>query len=94
MSSQAITASRLERVQNLSQDEFVHEYLEKNRPVVISGAMREWRALESWQPAALARRLGNEKVQVYGDLFRLAAISTLSEYLDRYFGQQSAKSVP
>ncbi|HEX6804476.1 MAG TPA: cupin-like domain-containing protein [Terriglobales bacterium] len=94
MSSQAIAAARLERVQNLSVDDFIHEYLEKNRPVVITGAMRNWKALETWQPAALARRFGNEKVQVYGDLFRLAAISTLSEYLDRYFAQQSAKPAP
>jgi Cupin-like domain len=96
MSSHASAPSRLERVRDLSAETFVSEYLHNNRPVVVTGAMRDWSALETWRPEALASRFGNERVQVYGDLFRLAAISSLSEYLDRYFGQQPTKpgSVP
>jgi hypothetical protein len=88
--------SRIERVETLSVEQFVGGYLQQNRPVLVTGAMREWSALTTWQPEALARRFGNEKVQVYGDLFRLAGISTLSEYLNRYFGREAEqqKSVP
>lgn len=94
MSSYATAPLRLERVHDLTEAEFVSEYLVKNRPFVISGAMRNWKALEAWKPDALASRFGNEKVQVYGDLFRLAAISTLSDYFSRYFNQPNAKSAP
>ena len=81
MSSYASAANRLERISNLSVEEFISEYLQKNRPVIVTGAMVHWKALETWNPDALASRFGNERVQVYGDLFRLAAITTLSEYL-------------
>ena len=90
MSSYASAANRLERISNLSVEEFISDYLQKNRPVIVTGAMHDWKALETWSPEALAGRFGNERVQVYGDLFRLAAITTLSEYLKKYFGCSSA----
>jgi len=92
----ASAANRLERISNLSVEEFISEYLQKNRPVIVTGAMVHWKALETWNPDALASRFGNERVQVYGDLFRLAAITTLSEYLKKYFGCSSSSpgSVP
>ena len=92
----ASAANRLERISNLSVEEFISEYLQKNRPVIVTGAMVHWKALETWNPDALASRFGNERVQVYGDLFRLAAITTLAEYLKKYFGCSSSSpgSVP
>jgi ribosomal protein L16 Arg81 hydroxylase len=89
---QGVSAQRLDRISTLSTEAFVSEYLEKNRPVVVTGAMRNWKALETWEPEVLASRFGNERVQVYGDLFRLAAITSLSEYLERYFGKDSQES--
>lgn len=91
MSIPATAPMRLERVKDLTTEVFLSEYLEKNRPVVLAGAMRNWKALETWKPESLARRFGNEKVQIYGDLFRLAAVSTLAEYFDRYFGREDTK---
>ena len=96
MSSYASPARQLERTSNLSAEMFITEYLEKNRPVIVTGAMRDWKALQTWTPDTLASRFGSEQVQVYGDLFRLAGISTLSEYLHKYFGNASGapSSVP
>ncbi len=87
MSEQVLVASRTNRVTQLTVEAFVCEYLQKNQPVIITGAMHDWKALEQWEPAHLAERFGDEQVQVYGDLFRLANITTLSHYLDRYFGR-------
>jgi hypothetical protein len=64
-------------------------YLQQNRPVVVSGAMRNWKVM-NWDPELLSQRFGSEQVQVYGNLFRLAAITTLSEYLNKHFGKESA----
>ena len=63
--------------------------------------MRDWPALEKWTPGYFRSRFGEEQVQVYGDLFRLMSITTLSDYLTKYFGRSAephdpapAKSVP
>jgi len=95
VSEQAAAASeRIERVTHLSVETFVSDFLQQNRPVIVTGAMQNWKALEQWTPDQLIERFGNERVQVYGDLFRLINITTLSEYLQRYFGQSddSAKT--
>lgn len=75
------------RVSGLGVDTFLSQYLAKNQPVIITDAMGEWRALKQWTCEFFAERFGNEEVQVYGDLFRLVGISTLSEYLTGYFGR-------
>lgn len=91
--------SLVARVTQLGSEEFIAEYLLKNRPVIVSDAMRDWAAPKKWTPDYLANRFGNEQVQVYGDLFRLVKITSLSEYLKQYFGRSSqavraAGSVP
>jgi len=72
-------------VSHLDANAFVSEYLAKNQPVIITDAMSRWKALSSWNPTNLARELGNERVQIYGDLFKLIAIDSLSNYLEKYF---------
>ena len=89
-------ASTVARVQALPTESFVVDYLVKNQPVIVTDAMHGWAALKNWTPEHLADRFGNEQVQVYGDLFRLMNIMSLSEYLNRYFGRDASKaaSVP
>ena len=77
---------RLPRVVNLTAEEFISDYVLRNQPVVIANAMDSWPALILWTPDQLAHRFGNERVQVYGDLFRLIDLMPLSQYFDRYFG--------
>jgi hypothetical protein len=84
-------ASTVQRVTQLGADVFLSDYLLKNQPVIISDAMRDWAAPKKWTPEFLAARFGNEQVQVYGDLFRLMKISSLSEYLNRYFGRGTSR---
>jgi hypothetical protein len=81
------SGNALARVANLTVEAFVSEHLRKNRPVIVTDAMREWEALKLWTPDHLSKRFGHEQVQVYGDLFRLIGITSLSEYLIKYFGR-------
>ena len=96
MSDPTTIAPTIHRVHGLSVSDFVSEFLQKNRPVVVTGAMQDWKALKEWRPESLSSRFGSQQVQVYGDLFRLAAITSLSEYLNKHFGKPpgGASSAP
>ncbi|MBZ5723084.1 MAG: cupin-like domain-containing protein [Acidobacteriia bacterium] len=81
------SGNTLARVTKVTVETFVSEYLRKNQPVIVTDAMRDWEALKRWTPDHLSKRFGHEQVQVYGDLFRLVGITSLSEYLTKYFGR-------
>ena len=80
----------LPRITQLAPEEFLSKYLLKNQPIIISDAMRNWAAATKWTPQYFTERFGNEQVQVYGDLFRLMKITSLSDYLRKYFKQKRA----
>jgi hypothetical protein len=77
--------SKVVRIENLSVTDFVSEYLEQNRPLIITQAMSSWPALARWNPAHFAKEFGSERVQIYGDLFKLTGIDSLSNYFEKYF---------
>lgn len=76
----------------LTPDTFIREYLQANQPVIVTAAMKGWRALSDWDPDYLKRKIGDMEVQVYDDLFTLVNIEALADYLDRNFGK--AGNVP
>ncbi len=97
MSELAVGLAHVPRVADLPVDVFLSEYIQKNRPVIVTDAMARWKAMERWTPEHLSEHFGKERVQVYGDLFRLADIKPLTEYFERYFGRddfRTAGSVP
>ncbi len=71
--------------ENLSQEEFVSEYIAKNKPVVVSGIPFE---ADNWHPDNLKNRIGEETTQIYDTLFDLENVTSLEEYLDDYFGTE------
>ncbi|MDE1977990.1 MAG: cupin-like domain-containing protein [Thiomonas sp.] len=52
------------RAQDLPYNEFLHEYVRKNRPVVIDASVREWPALSRWTPGYFRDKFGDQTVQV------------------------------
>ncbi len=97
MSELAVGLAHVPRVADLSEETFLAEYVQKNRPVIVTDEMTPWKAMERWTPEHLSERFGKERVQVYGDLFRLADIKPLADYFSRYFGRddfRQAGSVP
>jgi len=56
----------IERRNNLSPEQFFHEYAVKNRPVVITDALKGWAALEKWTPQFFADRYP-EKIVKFRD---------------------------
>jgi hypothetical protein len=91
MAEATAQSTRLPRVTNLTPEKFISDYIVRNQPVVIANAMDSWPALTRWTPYHLAKRFGEERVQVYGDLFRLINLMPLSQYFERYFGRAITK---
>ncbi|MEP1206173.1 MAG: cupin-like domain-containing protein [Rhizobiaceae bacterium] len=75
---------QLEVVKDISQEEFVAEYVAKNKPVVVDNIPY---SAESWTPEALKDSIGELTTQIYGTLFDLENIASLEEYLEDHFGQ-------
>jgi histone arginine demethylase JMJD6 len=48
----------IERRSNLSYAQFAEEYLYANKPVIVTDAIRDWKALTRWTPDFLKREFG------------------------------------
>ncbi len=64
--SLAPAAAGIERRAALSSEEFLERYYATNRPVILTGEMAGWPALERWTPDYLARAVGDRIVEYQG----------------------------
>lgn len=78
---------KIQRVENLTKEIFIEEFLLPNKPVIITDAMKEWRG-EKFIPDYLEQEFGHYEVQIYNDLFDLQTIDTLGAYLNQNFNNQ------
>ena len=76
------------RTQRIEADEFVTEYIAKNRPVIVTDSMSTWAGCGKWTPAYFRERFGEAITLIYDNLFTLRDVRPLREYIDRYFGKQ------
>jgi hypothetical protein len=76
----------IERVQNLTEEDFLNDYLIKNKPVVITDGMNNW-DIKRFHPESLQNEFGNEFTQIYDDLFDLQNVASLESYLKANFNQ-------
>lgn len=63
--------TQIERRYRPSQREFLHAFLAPRRPVVISGALRDWPALQKWSPDFFKERYGCVPLKVEGQPYTL-----------------------
>ena len=54
----------VERKSDVSREEFLREYYSRNRPVILTGLMQNWKALSLWTPEYLKARYGRETVEI------------------------------
>jgi len=55
----------IDKRENLSKREFLHEYVLKNKPVVLKDAARNWKAIGKWTPQFFKENYGDRKVPVF-----------------------------
>jgi histone arginine demethylase JMJD6 len=53
--------TEIDHREKLSYEEFAKEYLYANKPVVITDALREWKALSRWSPEFFKQQFGDMK---------------------------------
>jgi Family of unknown function (DUF6065)/Cupin-like domain len=58
------SSAGLERRHKLSRDEFLREYYSTNRPVIITGMMDDWPAMQKWNLDYFAADFGDRDVEV------------------------------
>ena len=81
----------IERRANLSYAEFSEKYLYANQPVVVTDAIRQWKALSRWTPEFFKAEFGDMKFSINDDLKRSAdhqdndgaAEYTMARFIDR-----------
>ena len=56
--------ARVERRSDVSRNEFLHEYYSRNRPVILTGLMQNWKALSLWTTEYFKARYGSETVEI------------------------------
>lgn len=57
-------ATQVERRHRLSSEEFFTEYYSRNRPVIITGMMDDWPAMQKWSSSYLESRVGDAVVEI------------------------------
>lgn len=82
----------IDRVSGLARHDFVAKYLRANRPVIITGALDDWKLHERWTPEALVARFGGELVQLYNSYFDFQRFMTLRQYFADRFGREPSDS--
>ena len=55
---------KVERRSDVSRDEFLKDYYSRNRPVILTRLMQNWKAMSHWTPEYLKARYGSETVEV------------------------------
>lgn len=58
------TFGLIERKYKLSREAFLNNYYTTNRPVIIQGALDDWKALSKWNPTWLKQRFGERLVEI------------------------------
>lgn len=55
----------IERVSNISKEEFLSNYVKKRKPVVITDLSKNWNATKSWDLDYMSKTVGNVEVPLY-----------------------------
>src|ERR1700751_1085360 len=79
-----VEARSIDKREKLSRKEFLHEYVLKNKPVVLTDAAREWAALSKWTPQFFRDNYGSRKVPVFERKRAVTVKDTvrLADYID------------
>jgi hypothetical protein len=68
---------QIDRRRDLPYEEFAREYLFPNKPVIVSGAIESWKALDRWTPEYFKNQHGSVNLSIDGENY------TMVDFIDR-----------
>ena len=78
---------------NLSYEEFAQNYLYPHKPVVITDALRSWRALSRWSPEFFKREFGDMQFTI--DTGKNGVVEfTMDSFIDRVIASNESNPAP
>ena len=57
--------SPIDRVNDISKEDFINNYLNKRKPLIIRNATKTWPALQKWTFEYLKETVGDQMVPLY-----------------------------
>ena len=82
------TVATIDRRHHLLYEEFAEEYLFPNKPVIITGAIRGWRALDKWTPEYFKKKYGSMNLSIDHKNYNMA------DFINRVNSSSSANPAP
>jgi histone arginine demethylase JMJD6 len=78
------SVDQIDKREKLSRKDFLHEYVLKNRPVILKDATKDWQAVGKWTPQFFNYAYGSKQVPVFErkSSVTLKGKIPLSEYMD------------
>jgi histone arginine demethylase JMJD6 len=84
-------APEIERRAGLSYEAFARDYLFANKPVIVTDALRQWKAVGRWTPEFFKREFGEMKFTIEDELRRQVGLQdrdgaveyTMASFIDR-----------
>ncbi|MDF5719758.1 MAG: cupin-like domain-containing protein [Rhizonema sp. PD37] len=74
--------SSVDRRNNLSYEEFVSEYASIGKPVIITDAIKDWKASTKWTVDFFRSEYGSAVGQVFDCATQTTSVTTIADYLD------------
>jgi hypothetical protein len=87
----------IERRANLSTEEFMREYVYPNRPVIVTDALRQWKAVGRWTPEFFKREFGDQKLSIEKVAWNKASSGpelTMASFVDRVLASTNENPAP
>jgi len=93
----------IDRREKLSYEQFAKEYLYANKPVIVTDALREWKALRRWTPEFFKKEFGSVKFTLDDDFKRKTAYKspgnrpveyTMDRFIDLVLSSTEADPAP
>jgi len=78
----------LDRRKNLSQDEFINEYVKNSRPVVLSDAAKDWKAMKKFTPAWFKENYSHINKDINGVTYNMG------DFIDMMLTSTAANPAP
>lgn len=80
---------KIEKLTNITRDQFVENYLEKEIPVIVADAMKGWTLDNYLLPSILEKTYGHLRVPVCAEMFDVIGETTLGDFISNNFQVQN-----